>query len=174
MINMDVDIEYEFDLTPETSTDYQCSTRIIEWLKSNMENLTDAKNQKVFSKVNLGYNEDSIKGFGKKPVCDVYIHSISYDSDLTHNVPDNVTTFIICYLKGNMNKTYLKATELTDYLIQEFNDNGSFRRLTITEDDVVLNIVRDTFIRDVQFQIIPSGKTYGLICAFELEHELIK
>lgn len=171
---MDVDIEYTFDLTPETSTDYKCSTRIIEWLKSNMENITDAKNQKVFSKVNYGYNEDSIKGFGKKPVCDVYINNISYDSDLTHNIPDKITSFIICYLKGNMNKTYLKAAELTDYLIQEFNDNESFRRLTITEEGVVCNIVRDTFIRDVQLQIIPSGKTYGVICAFELEHELIK
>lgn len=171
---MEVDIEYEFDLIPETSTDYQCSTRIIEWLKSNMDCLCDSRNQKVFSKVNYGYNEDSIKGFGKKPVCDVYINSISYDSDLTHNIPDKVSSFIICYLKGNMNKTYLKATELTDYLIQEFNDNESFRRLTITEDETVRNIVRDTFIRDVQLQIIPSGKSYGVICAFELEHELIK
>lgn len=174
MIIMDVDITYEFDLESETSVDYQCSKQIVEWLKHNMENLTDAKNNKVFSKVNYGYNEDTIKGFGKKPVCDVYINSISYDSDLISNVPDSVTSFIICYLKGNMNTAYLKAMELTDYLIQEFNDNESFRRLTITGNETVTNIVRDTFIRDVQLQIIPSGKTYGVICAFELEHELIK
>jgi hypothetical protein len=171
---MDVDIEYEFDLEPETTIDYQCIKHIAEWLHSNMTGLTDNKGNTVFSKVNYGYNEDTIKGFGKKPVCDVYINNVSYDSDLTHNIPDNVTSFIICYLKGNMNKTYLKAAELTDYLIQEFNTNLDFRELRLSEEGNVINIVRDTFIRDVQLQIIPSGKTYGVLCAFELEHELIK
>ena len=174
MIFMDVDIEYEFDLEPITDTDYQCSKHIIEWLKGNMENIEDANGHKLFSKVNLGYNENTIKGFGKKPVCDVYINNISYGSDLSHNIPDNVTSYIICYLKGNMNNAYLKACELTDYLIQEFNDNEDFRRLTLHEDNNVLNIVRDTFIQDVRLRIIPQGKTYGVLCAFELEHELIR
>ena len=174
MIFMDVDIEYEFDLEPITDTDYQCSKHIIEWLKGNMENITDTNGHKLFSKVNLGYNENTIKGFGKKPVCDVYINNISYGSDLSHNIPDNVTSYIICYLKGNMNNAYLKACELTDYLIQEFNDNEDFRRLTLHEDNNVLNIVRDTFIQDVRLRIIPQGKAYGVLCAFELEHELIR
>lgn len=171
---MDVDIEYEFDLEPQTHNDYKCSKHIVEWLKDNMESITDSKNKKLFSKVNYGYNQDTIKGFGNKPVCDVYINNFTYESDLSRNTPDKVTSFIICYLKGNMNNAYLKACELTDYLVQEFNDNNSFRRLTITSDDSVLNIVRDTFIRNVELQIIPSGKTYGVVCAFELEHELIR
>ena len=170
---MDVNVEYEFDLEPITHDNYKCAKSIVEWLHNNMENITDSNNKTLFSKVNYGYNEDTIKGFGKKPVCDVYINSMSYDSDLSSNTPNSVTSFIICYLKGNMNNTYLKATELCDYLVQEFNDNEDFRVLSILEDDSVLNIVRDTFIRDVQFQIIPSGKSYGVICAFELEHELI-
>ena len=174
MIFMDVDIEYEFDLEPITNTDYKVSKHIMEWLKHNMENIKDNKDNTLFSKVNYGYNENTIKGFGKKPVCDVYINNISYDSDLSHNIPDNITTYIICYMKGNMNTAYLKACELTDYLVQEFNDNEEFRRLTLTGNGNVLNIVRDTFIRDVRLQIIPSGKTYGVLCAFELEHELIK
>jgi hypothetical protein len=143
-----------------------------------MENITDSNKNKLFSKVNYGYNEDTIKGFGKKPVCDVYIDSFKYGSDFQVNAPDTVTSFIICYLKGNMNNTYLKACEITDYLMQEFNDNESFRRLTLTEtvDDetVITNIVGDTYIRDVKLKIIPTGKTYGVLCAFELEHELIK
>ena len=57
--------------------------------------------------------------------------------------------------------------------MQEFNDNEEFRRLQLLDGDGVLNIVRDTFIRDVEFQVIPSGKSYGVICAFELEHILI-
>jgi hypothetical protein len=96
----------------------------------NLENLN------VFSKVNYGYNEDTIKGFGKKPVADVYINNISYGSDLLDNSPDSVTTFIICYLKGNMNKTYLKACELTDYLIQEFEDNLEYYLREIFNIDI--------------------------------------
>ena len=172
MIFMDVDIEYEFDLDPIITDDYRISKKILEWLKHNMETIKDSKDNKLFSKVNYGYTEDTIKGFGKKPVCDVYINSISYDSDLHQNIPTSVTSFIICYLKGNMNNAYLKATELTDYLIQEFNDNEQFRELQIKENDNTTNIVRETFIRDVELQNIPSGKTYGVICAFELEHEL--
>ena len=180
MIIMDVNIEaeYEFALTPITNDNYKVNKHIAEWLHTNMENITDANKNKLFSKVNYGYNEDTIKGFGKKPVCDVYINNLQYDSDLTHNIPDKVTSFIICYLKGNMNNAYLKACELTDYLVQEFNDNESFRRLTLTStvnnETVIRNIVSDTFIRDVQLQIIPSGKTYGVLCAFELEHTLIR
>lgn len=170
---MKVDVEYEFQLEPITHGNYKCAKSIVEWLHNNMENITDSRGKTLFSKVNYGYNEDTIKGFGKKPVCDVYINSMSYDSDLSSNTPGSVTSFIICYLKGNMNNAYLKATELCDYLIQEFNDNEEFRVLSILEDDSVLNIVRDTFIRDVEFQVIPSGKTYGVICAFELEHILI-
>ena len=172
MMNMDVDIEYEFDLDPVTNVDYKITKRILEWLKQNMENITDSNDKKLFSKVNYGYTEDTLKGFGKKPVCDVYINTVRYDSDLHQNIPDSVTSFIICYLKGNMNNAYLKATELTDYLIQEFNDNTQFRELQIIENENTLNIVRNTFIRDVELQNIPSGKTYGVICAFELEHEL--
>ena len=171
-MNMDVDIEYEFDLDPVTNVDYKITKRILEWLKQNMENITDSNDKKLFSKVNYGYTEDTLKGFGKKPVCDVYINTVRYDSDLHQNIPDSVTSFIICYLKGNMNNAYLKATELTDYLIQEFNDNTQFRELQIIENENTLNIVRNTFIRDVELQNIPSGKTYGVICAFELEHEL--
>ena len=175
---MDVNVEYEFDLEPITNNDYKCSKLIVEWLKDNMEGLTDANNKKVFSQVNYGYNADTIKSFGKQAVCDVYINKIGYDTDFTHNIPDSVTSFIICYMKGNMNAAYLKACELTDYIIQVFNDNESFRRLTLEDtvdgETIITNIVRETFIRDVELTIIPSGKAYGVLCAFELEHELIK
>ena len=175
MNDMDVDIEYEFELEQLTNIDYKCSKHIVEWLKQNMESITDSRGSKLFSKVNYGYNQETIKGFGKKPVCDVYINKLGYESDIHVNIPGNVTSFIICYVKGNMNNAYLKACELTDYLIQEFNDNPDFRKLSLyPNEEEVLNIVRDTFIRDVEIQIVPSGKTYGVLCAFELEHELIK
>lgn len=159
-----MDLTYSFNLTQTTLDDYKCTVDIIEWLKSNMESLTDDSNNALFSKVNYGYNEETLKGFGKKPVCDVYIDNLEYDSDLSSNTPEKVNTFIIYSLKGKMNNAYLKACEITDYIIQEFNETDSFRELN--------NVVRDTFIRDVRFEIIPSGKSYGVLCAFKLEHEL--
>ena len=161
---MDLNITYDFNLTEKTLYDYKCTKQIIEWLQSNMESLTDDNNKTLFSKVNLGYNENTLKGFGKKPVCDVYINRINYTSDLQTNTPNTVTSFIICYLKGNMNNTYLKACELIDYLIQEFEETNSFRELP--------TIIRETFVRNVEVRVIPQGKTYGVLCAFELEHEL--
>ena len=155
---------YEFTVTGQTHPDYQCCSAIVQWIQTNLESLRDDYNKALFSKVNLGYNSDTIKGFGKKPVADVYIDTLSYESDFDNNKPDNVHSFIICYLKGNMNNAYLKACELTDYLIQQFEESEAFREL---ED-----IVRYTRVANVELQIIPNGKTYGVLCAFELEHEL--
>ena len=64
---VDVDVTYEFTVTGKTSPDYQCCTAIIEWIKSNLENLKDDCNTPLFSKVNYGYNSETLKGFGKKP-----------------------------------------------------------------------------------------------------------
>lgn len=175
-MELEENITYSFNLKESTTQDYKCCVQIIEWLKRNMESLTDDNNKTLFSKVNYGYNEETLKGFGKKPVCDVYIDNFDYRSDLTENVPDKVHTFIICYLKGNMNATYFKACELTDYLLQEFNTNDSFRELTIHEtvggEILVHKVVRETRVSDVTLEIIPQGKTYGVLCAFSLEHEL--
>ena len=155
---------YEFTITRKKHPDYQCTVAIIEWIKSNLESLTDDNNHTLFSKVNYGYNTETIKGFGKKPVADVYINNIEYESDFDNNYPNNVNSFIIAYLKGNMNNAYTKACELTDYLIQQFEENNNFRELT--------NIVRYTSVENVRIELIPSSKTYGVLCAFELKHKL--
>ena len=63
-----------------------------------------------------------------------------------------------------MNNAYLKMCELTDYLIQQFEENEEFRELD--------SIVRYTRVANVELQIIPSAKSYGVICAFELQHKL--
>ena len=159
-----IDVTWTFTLKEKTIPDYRCTYSIIEWLRKNLEELTDDNADKVFSKVNYGYNEQTLKGFGRKPVADVYISNVEYSSDLNSNTPVNVNSIIICYLKGNMNDTYEKACELTDFLIQEFEENPSFRECP--------NIVRDTYVSNVELQIIPQGKTYGVICAFELKHDL--
>lgn len=161
---MPMDVTYEFTIQGKTSPDYQCCVSIIEWIKSNLEGLTDDNNHTLFSKVNYGYNSETLKGFGKKPVADVYIDNLNYTSDLDTNKPNSVNSVIICYLKGNMNNAYLKICELSDYLIQQFEENEDFRELEY--------VVRYTFIRNVRIQIIPSKKAYGVLCAFELEHRL--
>lgn len=176
MTNVETDITYTFTITDKTLPSYKFTQPIIEWLKYNMENLSDDQDNKIFSKVNYGYNEDTLKGFGKKPVCDVYISNIGYDTDIYENKPKTVTSYIISYLKGNMNNTYSKACELTDYIVQQFNENNDFRELvlkeTIEEVTTTTGIVRNTFIRDVRLKIVPAGKIYGVLCAFELEHQL--
>ena len=77
---------------------------------------------------------------------------------------DNVNSVIICYLKGNANNAYLKMCELTDFLIQQFEENEDFRELQ--------SIVRYTYVRNVRIQVNPNSKVYGVLCAFELEHKL--
>ena len=161
---VDLDVTYEFTISGKTSPDYQCCVSIISWIKSNLEELKDDYNHSLFSKVNYGYNTETIKGFGKKPVADVYVDTINYGSDFDDNYPDTVNSFIICYLKGNMNNAYVKACELTDFLIQQFEENEEFRELD--------SIVRYTRVANVELQIIPSAKSYGVICAFELQHKL--
>ena len=161
---VDVDITYEFTIKGKTSPDYQCCTSIIEWIKTNLETLTDDYNKPLFSKVNYGYNNDTIKGFGNKPVADVYIDTLNYNSDFDDNKPDTVNSFIIIYLKGNMNNAYLKACELTDHLIQQFEENNDFRELP--------DIVRYTSVENIELQIIPGSKSYGVLSAFELQHKL--
>jgi len=155
---------YDFTITGKTSPDYRCCASIIEWIKSNLDSLTDDYTHPLFSKVNYGYNQDTLKGFGKKPVADVYIDTLSYTTDFDDNRPNLVNSFIIVYLKGNMNNAYVKACELTDYLIQQFEENEDFRELP--------QIVRNTSVENVELQVIPSNKSYGILCAFELQHKL--
>jgi len=155
---------YDFTITDKTAPDYKCCASIIEWIKSNLDSLTDDNEQPLFSKVNYGYNQDTIKGFGKKPVADVYIDTLTYSTDFDDNRPDQVNSFIIVYLKGNMNNAYVKACELTDFLIQQFEENNDFRELA--------QIVRNTSVENIELQIIPTNKSYGVLCAFELQHKL--
>ena len=161
---VDVDVTYEFTISDKTSPDYRCCTSIISWIKTNLEGLTDDYNHKLFSKVNYGYNTDTIKGFGKKPVADIYVDNVNYDSNFDDNKPTTVNSVIICYLKGNMNNVYFKACELTDYIVQQFEEEEDFRELA--------SIVRYTYVRNVRIQVNPNSKVYGVLCAFELEHKL--
>lgn len=172
MTTLTPDEEYCFDLEDLTNNDYKVSKKIVEWLQSNLATLTDTNDNVIFSKVNYGYNENTLKGFGKKPVCDVYLTTTNYDSDFQHNKPTSINSVIICYLKGNMNNTYLKACELLDYLLQEFEENDDWRKLSETIDTVYYRIVQDTFIRRTELRLIPGQKTYGVLVAFELEHQL--
>lgn len=161
---MITDIVYEFELSESIQPDYKFASSIIEWLTSNLEGLTDDKDKKLFSKVNTGFNEDSLKSFGSKPVCDVYINNIVYTTDFSEHKPESVNSIIIYYLKGANNPTYLKACSLHDYVMQEFLVNESFKRLT--------DIVTDTYILNSEIQPHPIGKKWGVMCILELSHIL--
>ena len=161
---VDTDITYTFQVTEQTSDITGVTTQVLEWLHDNLEDLRDDLNKQIFGKVNYGFNDDNIKTFGRKPVCDVYLNKVEYDGDFEDHIPIKVDTILIFYLKGANNHTYLKACELHDYLVSVLSNTESFKRLD--------NVVRDTYITntEVRNQKIRGG--YGVLGAFELTHTL--
>lgn len=170
MTNIDLDETYCFTLTDVTDPNYHRCGLIIRWLHDNLVELRDDNNKPLFSKVNYGYNESTLKGFGNRPVCDVYLTDTNYSTGVNGNLPSSVTSNIIVYLKGNMNNVYLKACELNDYLIQQFSTNNSFRILKDADTGV---IVHETQVKESNIRIIPTGKTYGVLVGLELEHSIL-
>lgn len=168
--DIDYDIEYEmdetytFNITERTIPDYKISTAISEWLVSNLEGLVDDDNHVIFSKVNTGFNENSLKTFGVKPTCDVYINSVEYDTDFDYSAPTAVNTIILFYMKGANNNAYMQCCALHDYIMQEFLENESYRRLD--------GVVRDTYITNSELMTQPINKKWGVMGAFELSHKL--
>ena len=137
---MDTNIIYDFEIDEVTLSDYKVTRSILEWLRDNLAQLQDDNFKNIFNKVNLGYNENSLKGLGKKPVCDVYLSSIEYKDFVSFQQPKTYQTVIVVSLKGNANNTYAKGLELHDYILQEFIENCSWRELTdIVQDTKILN-----------------------------------
>ena len=161
---IDVDEEYTFTISEKTTPDYRMTYTIIKWLQEELENLTDDDDHTIFSKVNCGFSESSLKSYGKKPVCDVYLDRVEYDGDFDNHIPMNAYTFIIFHMKGANNPNYLKACSLHDYLMQELITNESLRTLP--------NIVKDTHIENSEIRIQPVNKKWGIIGAFKLKHKL--
>lgn len=164
-MNIPVNEDYEFTVSEKLSRDYKFTSAVSTWIKENLETLTDDNDHKIFSKVNLGYSMESLKTFGKRPVCDVHIGTVEYNDDLANRTPEKIHTVLVFYFKGANDHAYLECSELHDYLIQEFITNQEFREL----DDVV----EDTFIYDSELMNQSSNKTWGVMGALELLHILI-
>lgn len=164
IVEVDLDERYTFNLAQSTVQDYKMSTAISQWLKGNIEGLVDDDDNAIFGKVNNGFNENTLKTFGNKPVCDIYINKINYEGSFDNHIPGSVETLVIAYLKGANNTTYMKACELHDYIMQEFIENEEFQRLD--------NIVKETVISDSEFRIQPLNKKWGVVVAFQLTHTL--
>ena len=60
-MNIETDITYHFEVKEETCLDYKFTSSIIEWITGYLSELTDANNKRIFSKVNTGYNEDTLR-----------------------------------------------------------------------------------------------------------------
>jgi len=162
---MNTDYNYEFTISEKLKRDYKFASAIAEWIKNNLEELTDDKNKKLFNKVNYGYSDESLKTFGKRPVVDVHLGHIEYDDTLSNRTPTKAHTVLVFYFKGANDYAYLKCGELHDYLIQEFINNPSFRELN--------DVVDDTYILDSELMSHPSNKKWGVMGALELVHILI-
>ena len=157
--------DYEFNVDEKLSRDYKFASDIVDWIKNNLECLTDDNENLIFNKVNLGYPDESLKTFGKQPVCDVHLGTIEYDDDLVNRPPQRAHSVLVYYFKGANDATYLKCCNIHDYLIQEFITNKDFREL----DD----LVQDTYILDSELMSQPPNKKWGCMGAFELVHILI-
>lgn len=162
---MNTDYNYEFTISEKLKRDYKFALAIAEWIKNNLELLTDDKNKKLFNKVNYGYQDESLKTFGKRPVVDVHLGTIEYDDTLSNRTPTKAHTVLVFYFKGTNDAAYLKCCELHDYLIQEFINNSSFRELN--------DVVEDTYILDSELMSQPANKKWGVMGALELVHILI-
>lgn len=162
---MNTNYHYEFAVSEKLKRDYKFASAITVWIKQNLERLTDDTGDTLFNKVNLGYQDETLKTFGKHPVCDVHHGHIEYDDDLNDTKPLRAHTILVFYFKGANDAAYLKCCELHDYLIQEFITNEDFRVL----DDVV----DDTYIVDSELMSQPSNKKWGVMGALELVHILI-
>lgn len=161
---MKTDIEYSFELSESIEPDYKVANKISTWLHDNLDELTDDKDNKIFNKINYGFNEENLKGFGKKPVCDIYINNIDYNSDFENTPPKTAHSILIFYMKGANDVAYLKCCDLHDYLIQEFITNDSFKCLD--------GVVKDTVILNSELMNQPFNKKWGVMGALELSHIL--
>lgn len=161
---MITDIEYDFELSDTITPDFKTASRISKWLHDNLCDLKDDNDKIIFNKVNYGFQEDNIKGFGKKPVCDVYINDVEYNSEFEYTTPKSVHSIILFYIKGANNNSYLKCCELHDYLIQEFLTNEEFRCLE--------GYVKDTEILNSELMNQSINTKWGVMGALELSHIL--
>ena len=80
-ITVDVDATYTFEISEKTIPNFKMAASISQWLVTNLSNLTDDHDKKIFNKVNTGFNESSVRTFGSEPVCDVYIDNVEYETD---------------------------------------------------------------------------------------------
>ena len=155
---------YFFTISERVHPDYKMAHNILGWLHDNMEDLVDDDDKTIFGKVNTGFNENILKTFGKRPVCDVYIQSVEYSGDFDRHIPTKVHSIVLFYMKGANNQTYSKACELHDFIMQEFLTNDSFKEFN--------NIVRNTIIENSEIRNENIRGGYGVMGVFELTHDL--
>ena len=165
VVEVDLDEHYLFQVSESTSNpDYRMAKSVSQWIKSNLESLTDDNDVAIFNKISYGYDSEKLKTFGKKPTADIYIDHVEYDSTLEHCSPVSVHSIVIFYMKGANDVAYLKTTELHDLLMQKF----------LTDDDwkILPSVVRETVITNSQLMSQPNNKKWGAMGAFELTHYL--
>lgn len=164
MTTIDPEATYHFRVRDNTAPHYTIAPAILEWIKNNLEGLKDLDNKTIFGKVNYGYNENTLKTFGSKPVADIYINNLTYGDSFDYHTPRELHSIIICYLKGVNNHSYYKACELHDYIMQQFIENEDYSFLE--------GKVKKSYITNSRVMNNPGNKKWGVMCAFEITHLL--
>lgn len=164
MVEIEINESYNYCFKDSIIPDYRCCHAIIKWLQNNLENLTDDNKETIFNKVNLGYSEDKLKSFTKKATCDVHINRVIFDDDFESSKTSKIESIIVFKLKGNNNRVAETATQLLDYLIQEFITNNDFKELP--------GIVSDTRITNAGIRQQPGTGNWYCLGVIELSHHL--
>ena len=164
MTEIEINTAYHYCLKDSIKPDYRVCHAIIKWLQNNLENLTDDNKETIFNKVNLGYSEDKLKSFTKKATCDVHINRVIFDDDFESSKTSKIGYIILFKLKGNNNRVAETATQLLDYLIQEFITNNDFKELP--------GIVSDTRITNAGIRQQSGTGNWYCLGVIELSHHL--
>lgn len=164
MVEIEINESYNYCFKDSIIPDYRGCHAIIKWLQNNLENLTDDNKETIFNKVNLGYSEDKLKSFTKKATCDVHINRVIFDDDFESSKTSKIESIIVFKLKGNNNRVAETATQLLDYLIQEFITNNDFKELP--------GIVSDTRITNAGIRQQSGTGNWYCLGVIELSHHL--
>lgn len=160
-----MNVIYDFEIDEVVYPDYKVGHTVLTWLQGNLASITDDNTKPLFNRVNLGFNEDTIRNFTDKPICDVYLNNVDYKNDFDFNTPDNINSIIVISLRGKANNTYGKALQIQDYITQEFIENLNFRELD--------RIVSETRITNSRIEMNRENKILTTLIIFELNHVLI-
>ena len=162
MVEYETDDTFEFKFNDVISPEYGFAVQIIDALNEYLTSLTDDHGNKLFNKVNNGFNENQLKNWGNRPICDIYINSFEYDDDFDISKPSKAHVILLCYTKGANNNTYHQISMVHDYLVQCIGTDNKVRYLN--------GIANGCNLEQTQLMVQPIRKAWAMMASFEITY----